>query len=111
MSKKVFFFIKFALFTEFAEFKKFANSTFYFLVEQIQRDYNVLYEQYCKSRTEVTMLKDKNKSLNATFEEIKNERQQFIPISLHNSSVNECKRYVFICNNFTNFNQAKKTVN
>lgn len=64
----------------------------FILVEQIQRDYNVLYEQYCKNKTEVNTLKEKNKSLADTYEDIKNERQQYIPISVHNSSVNECKK-------------------
>ncbi|XP_063905027.1 protein Cep89 homolog isoform X2 [Zophobas morio] len=62
-------------------------------VEQLKRDYSVMHEQYCKSRTEVTILKEKNKSLEDVHEEFKSERQAYIPVSVHTASVNECKKW------------------
>ena len=53
-----------------------------------------MHEQYCKSRTEVTILKEKNKSLEDVHEEFKSERQAYIPVSVHTASVNECKKSV-----------------
>ncbi|KAL3287981.1 hypothetical protein HHI36_002435 [Cryptolaemus montrouzieri] len=62
-------------------------------VEQLKRDYNVLHDQYYKSRSEVAALNEKNKALLITQEEFKNEKKNFIPISVHTSSVNECKKW------------------
>ncbi|KAK9892316.1 hypothetical protein WA026_019120 [Henosepilachna vigintioctopunctata] len=62
-------------------------------VEQLKRDYNVLHEQYYKCRTEVASLNEKNKSLLESQEEFKNEKKNFIPISVHTASVNECKKW------------------
>ncbi|XP_044264556.1 protein Cep89 homolog [Tribolium madens] len=62
-------------------------------VEQMKRDYSVVHDQYCKSRTEVTALKEKNKALLDAQDEFKNERQNYIPLSVHTSSVNECKKW------------------
>lgn len=61
----------------------------------MKRDYSVLHEQYFKSRNEVSVLREKNKSLVETHDDFKNERQQYIPISVHKSSVEECKKYVY----------------
>ncbi|KAJ3638921.1 hypothetical protein MTP99_002249 [Tenebrio molitor] len=62
-------------------------------VEQLKRDYSVVHEQYCKSRNEVLALKEKNKALMDAQDEFKNERQSYIPLSVHSSSVNECKKW------------------
>ncbi|RZB38643.1 Cep89 -like, partial [Asbolus verrucosus] len=64
-----------------------------FKVEQLKRDYSVVHEQYCKSRTEVAALKEKNKALVDAQDEFRNERQSYIPLSVHTSSVNECKKW------------------
>lgn len=64
------------------------------LVEQLQRDYNVVVEEFHKSRTEVATLKAKNKTLIDSQSGFKNERHDVIPISVHESSVNECKKWV-----------------
>lgn len=64
----------------------------FFLVEQMKRDYSVIHDQYCKSRTEVATLKEKNRALEDTYEQFKHERHNYIPLSVHTSSVNECKK-------------------
>lgn len=61
-------------------------------VEQLQRDYKVVHEEYVKSRSEIIALREKNKSLIDAKEEFKNERENYIPLSVHAASVNECKR-------------------
>lgn len=63
-----------------------------FLVEQLKRDYSVAHEQYFKCRTEIGALKEKNKQLIEAQEDFRNERQNYIPVSVHNASVNECKK-------------------
>lgn len=59
----------------------------------MRRDYAVLHEQYCKSRNEVSGLKEKNKALIDSQEDFRSERQQYIPISVHKSSVEECRKW------------------
>lgn len=61
-------------------------------VEQLQRDYKIVHEEYCKSRSEVVALKEKNKSLIDDQLEFKREKDNYIPITAHTASVNECKR-------------------
>ncbi|XP_072387038.1 centrosomal protein of 89 kDa-like isoform X1 [Diabrotica undecimpunctata] len=62
-------------------------------VEQMSRDFDVLHGEYVKSRTENAALKEKNKSCIESQAELKNQMHNFIPISVHNSSVNECKKW------------------
>ncbi|KAK5647780.1 hypothetical protein RI129_002672 [Pyrocoelia pectoralis] len=62
-------------------------------VEQLRRDYSVVVEQYHKSRTEIAALKERNKTLIDSHDEFKNERKNYISLSMHNSSVNECKKW------------------
>ncbi|XP_022902341.2 protein Cep89 homolog [Onthophagus taurus] len=62
-------------------------------VEQTKRDYKVLHEEYCKNRTEIAALKEKNKSLLEEKDDFRSERHQYIPLSVHNASVNECKKW------------------
>ncbi|KAK4884986.1 hypothetical protein RN001_001257 [Aquatica leii] len=62
-------------------------------VEQLRRDYNVVVEQYHKSRTEISALKERNKALTDTQDEFKIQKQNYISLSMHNSSVNECKKW------------------
>ncbi|XP_072387041.1 uncharacterized protein [Diabrotica undecimpunctata] len=64
-----------------------------FTVEQMSRDFDVLHGEYVKSRTENAALKEKNKSCIESQAELKNQMHNFIPISVHNSSVNECKKW------------------
>lgn len=61
-------------------------------MEQLQRDYKVVHEEYCRSRSEVVALKEKNKSLVDAQVEFKREKDNYIPIVAHTASVNECKR-------------------
>lgn len=61
-------------------------------VEQLQRDYKVVHEEYCKSRSEVVGLKEKNKAILDAQVEFKREKENYIPIATHTASVNECKR-------------------
>ncbi|XP_017784090.1 PREDICTED: protein Cep89 homolog [Nicrophorus vespilloides] len=61
--------------------------------EQKERDYAVLHDQYCKCKSEVAVIKEKNKSLVDAQDDFKNERNQYIPITVHNASVNECKKW------------------
>lgn len=63
-----------------------------FLVEQVQRDYKILREEYYKGRTEMAALKERNNSLVQAQDNFKQERQEYIPISVHTASVNECKK-------------------
>ncbi|KAB0804192.1 hypothetical protein PPYR_01162 [Photinus pyralis] len=61
-------------------------------VEQLRRDYAVVVEQYHKSRTEIAGLRERNTTLTDSYDEFKNERKNYISLSMHNSSINECKR-------------------
>lgn len=70
----------------------FRDKTLVFAVEQVERDYKVLREEYYRGRTEIAALKEKNKSLIQVQDEFKHERQEYIPISVHSASVNECKK-------------------
>ena len=56
-------------------------------------DYKVLHEEFCKSRTEIATLKEKNNALQDVQKEMKTEQQKYIPLAVHNASVNECKKY------------------
>ncbi|CAH0551940.1 unnamed protein product [Brassicogethes aeneus] len=62
-------------------------------VEQLKRDYGVAQEQYYRLKTDLVATKEKNKALAGAQDEFKNERHNYIPISVHTSSVNECKRW------------------
>ncbi|GJQ76507.1 hypothetical protein Trydic_g2213 [Trypoxylus dichotomus] len=62
-------------------------------VEQVQRDYKILREEYYKNRTEVAALKEKNKTLLQAQDDFKQERQEYIPVSIHTASVNECRKW------------------
>lgn len=62
-------------------------------VEQMKRDYTILHEQYCKSRTEIAALKEKNRNLIESQDDFRNERQKYIPIAVHKTSVDECKKW------------------
>lgn len=62
-------------------------------VEQLKRDYNVLHDSYCKANNEIASLNQQNKSLMQIHEEFKNEKKDLIPLALHTSSVNECKKW------------------
>ena len=58
----------------------------------MKRDYQVIHDEYIKLRTENASLKEKNKSLIYSQDDFKSERQNYIPISVHTASVNECKK-------------------
>ncbi|XP_018566046.1 protein Cep89 homolog [Anoplophora glabripennis] len=62
-------------------------------VEQMNRDFGVLHEEYVKCRTENAALKEKSKSLVDAQEDFRTQMQSYIPISVHNASVNECKKW------------------
>lgn len=61
-------------------------------VELVRRDYGVLQSQYAKCQNEVAVLREKNKSLVEAQDDFKNERQQYIPVSVHKTSVEECRK-------------------
>lgn len=82
-----------SLFNGFCKRKTIILST-HFLVEQLRRDYKVVHEEYLKGRSEIVAMKEKNKALIDAKEEFKNERESYIPVSVHTASVNECKRFV-----------------
>lgn len=58
----------------------------------MKRDYQVVHEEYIKLRAENASLKEKIKGMLDSQDDFKNERQNYIPISVHTASVNECKR-------------------
>ncbi|CAH1162877.1 unnamed protein product [Phaedon cochleariae] len=62
-------------------------------VEQMKRDFEVLHREFMRCRTENAAIKEKNKSLTDAQEEFRTQIHNFIPLSLHNSSVNECKKW------------------
>ncbi|XP_056648752.1 protein Cep89 homolog [Diorhabda sublineata] len=62
-------------------------------VEQMTRDFDVLHGEYIKCRTENAALKEKYKSCTEAQEDLKNNMQNFIPISVHSASVTECKKW------------------
>ncbi|GLV36462.1 Centrosomal protein 89kDa [Carabus blaptoides fortunei] len=61
-------------------------------IECMRRDYEVLQEEYHKSRTELNSLQGKYHSLMDVHESLKSDRQNVIPLTVHTTSVNECKR-------------------
>lgn len=63
-------------------------------MEQLKRDYKVVHEEYLKGRSEIISLKEKTKALIDAKEEFKSERENYIPVSVHAASVNECKKLV-----------------
>ncbi|XP_066262539.1 protein Cep89 homolog isoform X1 [Euwallacea similis] len=62
-------------------------------VEQMKRDYQVVHEEYIKVRTENSSLKERIKIVSDSQDDFKNERQNYIPVSVHTASVNECKKW------------------
>ncbi|CAG9765916.1 unnamed protein product [Ceutorhynchus assimilis] len=62
-------------------------------VEQMKRDYQVVHDEYIKLRTENASMKEKNKALIDSQDDFRNERQNYIPVSVHTASVNECKKW------------------
>ncbi|KAG5893920.1 hypothetical protein JTB14_028730 [Gonioctena quinquepunctata] len=62
-------------------------------VGQMKRDFEVLHEEFVKCRTENAALKEKSKSLVDSQEEFRNNIRNFIPLAVHTSSVNECKKW------------------
>ncbi|KAL1512635.1 hypothetical protein ABEB36_002197 [Hypothenemus hampei] len=62
-------------------------------VDQMKRDYQVIYDDYTKLRVENASLKEKIKSLSDCQDDFKCERQNYIPIAVHTASVNECKKW------------------
>lgn len=58
----------------------------------MNRDFSVLHEEYIKCRTEHAALKEKSRSLVDAQEDFRSQMQSYIPISVHNASVNECKK-------------------
>ncbi|XP_074029575.1 centrosomal protein 89kDa [Leptinotarsa decemlineata] len=62
-------------------------------VEQMRRDFEVLHGEFIKCRAENAALKEKAKSLVDSQEDYKNQMQNFIPLAVHTSSVNECKKW------------------
>lgn len=61
----------------------------------MKRDYQVVHDEYIKLRAENASLKEKIKGMLDNQDDFKNERQNYIPISVHTASVNECKRWLF----------------
>ncbi|CAH1101637.1 unnamed protein product [Psylliodes chrysocephalus] len=62
-------------------------------VDQMTRDYDVLHGEYVKIKTENAALVEKAKSCMNSQEELRSQLHNFIPIAVHNSSVNECKKW------------------
>lgn len=61
----------------------------------MKRDYQVVHDEYIKLRAENASLKEKIKGMLDSQDDFKNERQNYIPISVHTASVNECKKWFF----------------
>lgn len=61
-------------------------------MDQLQRDYKLVHEEYIRSRSEIVALKEKNKALLEAKEDFKHEKENYIPLSVHAASINECKR-------------------
>lgn len=64
----------------------------FFLVSTMRRDYEVLQEQYHRTRAELSSVTAKQQALFESYETLKADRQTYIPLAVHNTSVNECKR-------------------
>ncbi|KAJ8936623.1 hypothetical protein NQ314_012238 [Rhamnusium bicolor] len=64
-----------------------------FTVGQMKRDYNVMHEEYIKCRTENAALKEKSKALVNVQDDFRSQMQNYIPVSVHTASVNECKKW------------------
>lgn len=63
-----------------------------FIVDCMRRDYEVLQEEYHKSRAELNSLQGKYHSLMDAHDSLKSDKQNVIPLTVHTTSVNECKR-------------------
>ncbi|KAJ8963433.1 hypothetical protein NQ318_018913 [Aromia moschata] len=62
-------------------------------ISQMKRDYDVMHEEYVKCRTENAALREKNKAVEDLQEDFRSQMQNYIPVSVHTASVNECKRW------------------
>nr|CAI5866307.1 unnamed protein product [Callosobruchus analis] len=62
-------------------------------VSQMTRDFDVLHEEYIRCKTENATLHEKNKHIIEAQEDIKSQMENYIPIAVHTSSVNECKKW------------------
>lgn len=58
----------------------------------MKRDYEVLQEQYHKTRVELNSLQGKYQSVVNLNDSLKSDKSSVIPVSVHTASVNECKR-------------------
>lgn len=65
---------------------------FMFSVNQLKSDIDVLHGEYMKVKAENVAFKEKSNSFLEVQEEFKKRMQEFVPLSVHTVSVNECKK-------------------
>lgn len=61
-------------------------------VESMSQDNNKLHKEYLACKTELSNLKGKYEILNEGYEKLKNNSEKTMPVSVHNSAIDECKR-------------------
>lgn len=75
-------------------FSKKKNNWWFLLisVSQLKTDLDVLHGEYMKVRAENAGLKEKSTSFVEVQEEFKKRMQEYVPLSVHSASVDECKK-------------------
>ncbi|XP_012271142.1 centrosomal protein of 89 kDa isoform X2 [Orussus abietinus] len=61
-------------------------------VESMSRDNNKLHDDYVACKSEYSTLKGKYEVLSESYEKLKNTYEKTVPLSVHTSAVDECKR-------------------
>lgn len=61
-------------------------------VESMSQDNNKLQKDYLACKTELSNLSGKYEILNESYEKLKGNSEKTVPVSVHNSAVDECRR-------------------
>ena len=68
------------------------HSVYEHKVESMSQDNNKLHKEYLTCKTELSNLQGKYEILNEGYEKLKSNSEKTMPVSVHNSTVEECKR-------------------
>lgn len=68
------------------------HSVYEHKVETMSQDNNKLHKEYLTCKAELSNLQGKYEILNEGYEKLKNNSEKTMPVSVHNASVEECKR-------------------
>ena len=57
----------------------------------MSKAYDVLHDEYLKAKKEICQLQGQNNGLFDQYEQLKNDRQQQVPLCVHNSTIDDYK--------------------